>query len=154
MRYTVKIKIENEMFYQYWSNLINAPVTYILNELDWMKFYKDQYGELAYNQWKLGYRRFDTFNNSLKLYNKNHENINKKEFICKYKVNYKKDLLVITEDKIKPIKYLYKGKIYEVLLTTFHKELNKNFIICNTDNGYTYLDFNVFLNPNLYDILG
>lgn len=149
MRYTVKITNNNENYYQLWSNIIQAPVTYLLNEQDWETFYKQEYGNTAYKDWCLGYRRIGDFKDSLKKYNINHEKITKKNFILKFSKKYNKDLLTIVPDVIKPGIYKYKGKLYEILLTTFHKELNSEFIICKLDENLSYLNIGIFFSNEI-----
>jgi hypothetical protein len=148
MRYTVTIKIGESIYYQHWSSMINAPVTYILNEKDWKTFYTIQYGEEAYIEWERGSRRKGKFTNALKIYNQEHEKIKKEDFIKRYKKSNIYDLLIIVRDYVKAGDYIYKGKIFTVFLTMYHKVLKRKFVICKADDKLTYLDLGLFFSPS------
>lgn len=144
MRYTIKIVINRKFFYQHWSDLIDAPVSYILDDNDWKSFYVRQYGNKNYISWKFGNKRSMEFREVLKLYIKRYGRISKETFIKQFKKQYTKDLFLIVPDKIIPGLYMYLGKRYEVILTMYHKELELTYIICRSEDEISAFDISLF----------
>lgn len=124
MLYTVKNWDGEKYLYNIWSSLIEAPVTYLMEENEFILFYKEKYGENAVLDWIEGNRRKKSLTEALSLYNKKYKKKMQKEIYFKiYKKNSWEYLLKLTLDIVEPKQYLYKSNIIQVLFSIHHNEL-------------------------------
>lgn len=72
MRYTIKFLYNNKCYYQHWSDLINAPISYLLSGKRWELYYSNLYGEKAFTEWFQNNRKSLDLKSALKSYNNTH----------------------------------------------------------------------------------
>lgn len=150
MRYTIKFLYNNKCYYQHWSDLINAPISYLLSGKRWELYYSNLYGEKAFTEWFQNNRKSLDLKSALKSYNNTHRlNISQNKFLEIYTKNSLNDLLYISKDMIRSGHYLYEKLIYEVLITIYHQILDDYFVVCKIDKTYVSFNLKTFLNKSI-----